>query len=499
MSENYIKKLLKQTSIYFSSGIIITIASFITFPIWTRVFTEAEYGQMSLATTTLGVITVFSKFGIQRAVLRFYSEFKANKRNLDITYYYTTSFLSVGVISLIIALVFLLVVTFYPNAQLDTQYIKILYVLPLLIFFDALNSIFFMFLRAEENVKLYNMIGIIAKYLAVLVSLLFVLVFKLGLIGIFIGMALIDGLTALFLFIKFLIQGKIKPKNISFSLFKELVAYGVPLIGFELSGILLTSGDRFIIQHFLGSAAVGIYSASYSMAKYFVEFFSAAFRMAVMPIFMSIWEKKGREETQAFLSSVLKIYFMIGIPLIFAVSFLGRDLIILFASEKFEEGCVIIPFIVTGYVISSANFIYGAGLYLSKKTTSLLIINVISTIINIILNFLLIPIWGLYGAAITTLFAFIIEVTLLLIISSRTVSVKIQTNSLIKYIAISIVMVFVMLSIQNLGAVQIIVRIIAGFAIYGSGILLLEAQVRSKTRLLFQRIFFKIGLYKLRS
>jgi O-antigen/teichoic acid export membrane protein len=489
MPENYLKKLVKQTSMYFSSGVIITIAGFITFPIWTRVFTEAEYGQMSLATATLGIVIVFSKFGIQRAVLRFYSEFKENKRNLDITYYYTTSFLSVCIISLTIALVFLLVVEFYPDAQLDAQYIKILHVLPLLIFFDALNSIFFMFLRAEQNVKFYSMLGIINKYLIVLVSLLFVLVFKLGILGIFIGIASIDGLTSLFLLIKFLVQGKIKPKNFSFSLFKELVSYGVPLIGFELSALLLTSGDRFVIQHFLGSAAVGIYSASYSLTKYFVEFFSSAFRLAVMPIFMSIWEKKGREETQDFLSSVLKIYLMIGIPIIFAISFLGRDIIILFASKKFEEGCVIIPFIIIGYVIYSANFIYGAGLYLSKKTTTLLIINLISASINIILNLLLIPIWGLYGAAITTLFAFIIEVILLLSISSRTVSVKLHIHNFIKYIVISIVMVFVMLSIHNLGSAQLFVQTAIGFLTYGSAILLLETQVRIKARILIYKIF----------
>ena len=102
MSENYLNKLFKQTSVYFSSGVIITFAGFLTFPIWTRIFSEVEYGQMSLATATLGLIIVFSKFGIQRAALRFYSEFKENKRDLDFTYYYTTSFLSVLFISIIV-------------------------------------------------------------------------------------------------------------------------------------------------------------------------------------------------------------------------------------------------------------------------------------------------------------------------------------------------------------------------------------------------------------
>ena len=488
MSENYLKKFLKQLSIYFSKDVIVTLASFITFPILTRVFTEAEYGQMSLAEATFGMIIVFSKFGIQRSALRFYSEFKENKRNLDITYYYTTSFLSGVFISIIIASIFLVGIEIYPKTQLSSQYIKILRLLSLMVIIDGPSSILFTFLRAEQKVKFYSIIGVVQKYLTVLSTLFFLLVLKRGLFGFFVGRALVEGLICAIISFIFFKQGKIKFWHISFALFKDSLSYGFPLLGLELTALFLDSGDRFLLQHFLGAAAVGIYSASYNVTKYCVGFFAGAFRVAVMPLFMSIWEKKGREETQNFLSVVLNMYFMIGIPLIFVVSFLGRDLMVLLASKKYEEGYVIIPFVVIGYVIYNANFIYAAGLYLSKKTTKLLIINAISTVFNIIFNLLLIPRLGLYAAAITTLGTFILEVVLLVIVSYRTVSYKLPIYSFMKYVAISIVMVIVMLNIQNLGPAQTFLRIIVGFLIYGSGILLFEAQVRSKARLLLQRI-----------
>ena len=49
---------------------------------------------------------------------------------------------------------------------------------------------------------------------------------------------------------------------------------------------------------------------------------------------------------------------MLGIPIIFAVAFIGRDMLILIASKKFEGGYVILPFIVIGYVIHKANFLF---------------------------------------------------------------------------------------------------------------------------------------------
>ncbi len=78
-------------------------------------------------------------------------------------------------------------------------------------------------------------------------------------------------------------------------------------------------------------------------------------------------EKKNRS---TFLSLVSKIYMIVSVPIIFAVSFYGRDFIVLIASEKFASGAVILPFIVSGHTIHKANFLFGAGLYLMKKNES---------------------------------------------------------------------------------------------------------------------------------
>jgi O-antigen/teichoic acid export membrane protein len=491
MSDNIINKLLKQVSMYFSSGVLVSLGGFLSFPIWTRVFTEAEYGQMSLAFVTLGLIVVLSKFGMQRAAIRFYSEFKENKRDQDIKFYYTTGFAGVLVISLIVAFIFIIFVEFSPVWKFDDQFKSLLRCLALLIIFEPVINIFLSFLRAEQNVKLHSIIRVTRRYSKLIVTLIFVLVFKLGLLGFFLGCVLSDGIFALLLFILFLQQRKIRRKNFSLSLLKESIAFGLPLIGLELSALLLTTGDRYLIQYFLGSAAVGIYSVSTNLTAYIVDFFAEALRLAVMPLFISLWEKKGEQETQLFLSSVFRIYFMIGIPIIFALSFIGRDLVILIASEKFEAGHIILPFIVTGYVIHKANFLYGAGLYIKKKTITLSIIIFGSAIINIILNIILIPIFGLLGAAMTTLTAYLLEALLLIKISFQTVSFKIPVYTLLKYIAISGVMVSVMLNINDMGSIQTILRMVVGFFVYMTGIIFLETEVRTKAIILLNKIFTK--------
>lgn len=443
---------------------------------------------MSIADATLAIFIVFSKFGIQHAALRFYSEFKENKRNLDLTYYYTTSFFGVFIFSLIVSVVYLLILEVYFRTRLEPQFLIILRILSLLIIFDAINSIFLMFMRAEENVKLRSIITVVRRYSMVAVTLLFVLVFKLGLLGFFYGWALVDFLYSVLLICIYFRQGKIKLKNISMPILKESLSYGLPLIGFELSSLLLAQGDRFMLQHYLGSAAVGVYSSSYNLTSYLVEFLAAPFRLAIMPIFMSIWEKKGKEETQKFLSSALKVYLMIGIPLIFATSFMGREFITLLASKKYVDGYVIMPWVISGIVIFSANSVYGAGLFLKKKTVALLSINFGSAVLNIVLNIFLIPSLGLVGAAVATLIAYLFQVALIINISFKIVPAKIPVYSIIKYIAISLIMVFTILHINHLGSAQIFIRILAGVLVYTMGILLLETQFRTEGLLLLRKI-----------
>jgi O-antigen/teichoic acid export membrane protein len=488
MSENILNKLLKQVSMYFSSGVLVALCGFLSFPIWTRVFSESEYGKMSIAFVTLGLIVVLAKFGIQRATIRFYSEFKEKKRDLDITYYYTTSFIGVTGVSIIMAFIFLLFIEINPSLQNDIVLKKILRLLSLLIIFEPLNNIFLSFLRAEQNVKFYSIIRISRRYVKLLVTLLFVLVFNQGLVGFFIGCMLTDATFAFFLLFIFLRQRKIRFNHISFLLLKESISYGLPLIGLELSALLLMTGDRYLLQYFLGSAAVGIYSVSTTFTGYAVDFFSEPLRLAAMPLVMSIWEKNGKADTQKFLSSVFMFYFIIGIPIIFAFSFIGHDLIVLVASNKFVEGSTILPFIVVGYVIHKANFLYGAGLYLKKKTVVLSIIIFSSAILNILLNIILIPAFGLRGAAMTTLLAYIFETILLIKYSFRSISFKIPVFKLLKYVAISIVMVGVMLSINNLGSWQTVIRVIAGFLTYIGGILIFETDVREKAGLLLAKV-----------
>jgi len=475
---NYLKKSFKQSFVYFASTFIASMLSLVSFPIWTRIFTVAEYGRMSLTTTTLSLMLVFSKLGIQHAVLRFYYEFKNHKRNIDISYLYTTALLVVIVLSIAISTLYLLIIDFVLRSRLEQQFATVLHILPLLLTFGTVTSIFLTFYRSEQNAKLYSVINVSLKYARFGSSLVFVFIFKLGLIGFFLGWAFVDSLYAIVLVIIFFKQKKIRFGCVSLSLFKEAISYGLPLLGFELAYILLISGDRYLVQFFMDSAAVGIYSASYNMVDYSISFFYMPLRLAIMPIYMKLWEEKGEQETRKFLSDVQNFYFMIAIPIIWGMISLGRELITLLASSKYESGYIVIPYIVIGSLLYYAHFIYGAGFYLKKKTKNLLAINITGIVFNLLLNIIMIPLWGISGAAIATLVTYILMAAIIMRKSFVFLKIDVNLIAISKFMLASILMYIVLEHVNLQGLVSFFLKIGIGILIYFFTIIIIDKNIR---------------------
>lgn len=479
MGVNYFHKLVKQSSLYFTSTILVTIVSLVSFPIWTRIFTTAEYGAMSLATTSLSLLLIFSKMGIQHAVLRFYYEFKNNKRNFDISYLHSTALFAIFIFSLLISILFLITFELFFKGAVQPNYLAIMGILPLLIIFGSISDIFLAFYRSDQNVKNYSILNIGIKCLRFGGSLFFVFVLRLGLTGFFLGWAIVDIVNSVALISMFYRQKKIKWHHISGPLIIDAIGYGLPLLGSELAFVLLATGDRYLLQLLMDTAAVGVYSACYNVVDYAVSFFYVPLRLAVMPIYMKIWEEKGEQETQQFLVKVQKYYFMVGIPIVFGMVGVGKELIEVLATSKYLAGYVIIPYVALGILIYNAHFIYGAGFYLIKKTTNLFLVNLGGIAINIISNILMIPILGLKGAAIATLVSYVVVAVLIMKLANGILRVNIELIQLAKATFAAGIMYVVINNLQlDDGLVLLLAKIAVGVIVYGLVIFCLDKNSR---------------------
>jgi O-antigen/teichoic acid export membrane protein len=112
----------------------------------------------------------------------------------------------------------------------------------------------------------------------------------------------------------------LKASNFSTPLYVELLRFGVPMmVGYELSSIILSVGDRYVIKGLIGEEPLGLYSAAYNLCQYVQGVLISSVGLAIMPIYMQMWDQKGRDETAAFISRSLRTYCLFAAPVVAGV------------------------------------------------------------------------------------------------------------------------------------------------------------------------------------
>ena len=335
-----------------------------------------------------------------------------------------------------------------------------------------------MFIRADNRGKLYSIFIVVKKYSGLFLALLIVFHFMRNLRGLFLGFALSDALMLAFLFLLFL--NKMKLSRISLPFLKEAVKYSFPLIWMELSTMILSFGDRYLIQFFFGYDSVGIYSAGYNLTNMAQSFLTTPLRLAITPVYLQIWNREGKRETVHFLSNSLDYYFMLAVPMMVGMIWFGREIITVLATSKFQESATVIPYIIIPLILHGANVIYGAGFFIQKKTQILMFLALIAGVINIGLNIILIPRFGILGAAYATLVAYLLLSMLIAVNSYKFLKIKLQVRRLLTYLFLSFFTMTTLsfCSIRNIW--DLLLMIALGIIVYSSGILVVDARIRRK-------------------
>jgi O-antigen/teichoic acid export membrane protein len=219
-----------------------------------------------------------------------------------------------------------------------------------------------------------------------------------------------------------------------------------------------------------------------------LECLTSPLSFAITPIFLKIWAEKGEKETSIFLGRCLRFFLMIALPCVFGLNYLGRDLTVLLASGKFEQAYKVIPFVSWGLLFFGLTNIFNAGLFIQKRSNILAIWTVIAGVINILLNIILIPMFGFVGSAIATLVSYLFLFLILAYKSFRFLSFPIDYRNIAKYLLFSLIMIILISLFKlNFNLLNIISKFAAGTVIYLSLILVFDKDIKIKVKSFFSK------------
>jgi len=402
--------LAKTGSSYLLSSAIPAIISILVLPIYTHNLSPEDYGKFALATALMQILFTVLSLGLHSGMTRSYglADDEAKERIVSTT-------LLVSAFLAGFALFFGGVAT--PLAKWILPFPEGEALLRLSCVYCAANillTIYLTLLRLHSRAFSYT-IAMVARSILMLGSVYLLLAIQgMGIIG----AAWAQLIPLLVILAVFMGMDRLNSAKAGFSKVdaKEMLKFSLWLIPGNLAGWVLSLSDRYFVEYFCTLGAVGIYSFGYQMASLIEIGFKTPISLAWSPvIFPAFKEGKGEKLNK----DVFRYYNFIGVFLVLTLSIFSKEIVQLLAPAKYIESYTIVPLVALGILIVGWETFLGMGLYFVNKTYYFAVIFGIGALANLGLNFLLIPRYGIMGAAAATLISYILVSALYYTASQR--------------------------------------------------------------------------------
>lgn len=404
------KELFKNTIIYSIARIIPGITGFILLPIYTSYLDPSEYGKVQSMQVLGAFLIIIFSLASERSIFRLYYDYDTDKKKKEFLGNVAMMVLTTTII--FGSLIFLLkdyVQLIFSSIEFYPYYFYIIiYAMLTSLSFIPLN----LFQVKGKSVKfsIYSISGFIISTLLIL----YFVVYKLdGAKGILKGQFIAAGIMLLFYGYEIIKNATFKFKV---SIIKNILSFSIPFIPVLISTWLLNMSNRVFLDYFikedtLALFEIGIYSFAYKIASVGGLAIGAIFT-AYNPIFY----KEASSDNQVLaikkLEQIKYFYALIALLFCFLIAFVSRNIIILFFAKEYASSIYLIPVISLCFFFTQIVGLYNLMVYQEKKTKSVMVNLIISSLVTIGFNLLLIPIYFSMGAAIGTLIGVLCNVFL---------------------------------------------------------------------------------------
>lgn len=214
-------------------------------------------------------------------------------------------------------------------------------------------------------------------------------------------LGLLVGASVAWLLFGYHLWHSLRPRWPSPTLLKDYASYGLPLIGTCALGWIIASSDRLIIAWIIDEAATGIYAVGYDLAQHSLGLLLAVANTAAYPLAIRKFEREGKEAARSQLAQNGELIATLALTGAVGLAVIAPVLTDVMLGPDFrEEALDVIPWIAAVAAIAGIKaFHFDLAFQLMRKSYGQLYVAAIAALSNIVLNFFLIPVYGIIGAA----------------------------------------------------------------------------------------------------
>ncbi len=399
-----IKALGKQSLIYGIGHVMARLITFLLLPLYTHAFTQVEYGALSLAYAFMGFALIIYRYGMDTALMKYSVQRLGQNRKKYIT-------IIVGVQAITGTLFTLLL---YLSRNFTAVYVLgidrpdwMIY-LAVILFFDSMWNLPMLILRSEERAGPFISFNLLNVILTMVLNILFVVYWDNGIEGVF--KANIIASSSVFFFSLPIIIKRIELNLFEKEAFINIMRFALPFLPAGIFTMIMELSDRYLLEYYLGTAEVGLYSAGKKMGMLGLTVVMG-FNMGWTPYFLKRGKQNGAriefsKITTLFLGIMgyVTVLVSIWISNIMRLPIGDRTLI----GSEFWACEQVVSTILIGYFFFATYVIQLPGVYMKEITSWVPIFRIVGASSLILSSVFFIPIFGYLGAAYAVVLAFIL-------------------------------------------------------------------------------------------
>ena len=454
---------------YLPSNIVQGVVGFLTIILFTRILSPEEFGRYALAFSVLTLAHVAIFTWLEAAMARFWASGQPGK---DLAGHFASLYRAAAWLSLAFIPMVALVLWLWPaDPLLKFALAAGLAGCPVRCFVKLAQE---RYRAAGEVARAANLdMSVSVGGLAIGVALALM---GAGGAGPLLGLA-IAPLAAL----PFILPGELRHARggaAEPARLRSYALYGYPIAASLALTVVLSSTDRFLLALYLDEAAVGAYHASYSIANRTLDVLFLWLGSAGQPALVMALERGGLDQLKVAAREQLSTFLLIGLPAAAGVALVARPLAEVLIGENLRSAAAgVTPWIaLSALLFGLTAYYFGQAFTLGKKTKRLLVAMAIPAGLNVILNLILVPRFGLMGAAWATAASFAVGLLATWLIGRRVMALPIPWESLVRCSIATGVMALVVWRLPSIGGIgELMLDASVGGLVYAAAALTLNA------------------------
>ena len=366
--------LMKNTALFALGNLGTKIISFFLIPLYTKVLTTEQYGIVDLVVTISTIVVPILSLNIAEAVMRFNLDKDADKDKIT----------KIGITILI-------------DKVSDLRLMVYFYIV-----FSASTQVLLYDLRGKELLLYYSVGNILQTLLIACFNVIFLMIFNWGIKGYLLAYIMSFAIISVYA----LIVGKgYKAIKVPIDRTKmiEMLKYSIVLIPNSFMWWIMNSSDHIMVTAMVGAAANGIYAISYKLPT-LITTFTSIFNQAWS--YSAIREEGATDEEEynnMVFKNIISISMLIGTGMLCVI----KPFLAFYVSKDYYISWRYTPFLIIGLVYLTLGSFMSTSYTVHKDSFGFLFSGMLGAILNIVLNFTLIPFIKVYGAAFATCISYV--------------------------------------------------------------------------------------------